>query len=509
MDQINYSYGDGLKNQLTSINDAVGVAADTDIGGVSEYTYDGIGNLISDSGEEIKKIVWTVNGKVKEVIRKDGSGKSNLEFYYDAMGNRVMKVETPANTTKTIVTWYSRDASGNVMATYKSPEAATHTIDNLELTELPIYGSSRLGILTISEKLSTMETLSDKGNKYFELSNHLGNVLSVVSDRLFSKESTSSHGLVGSYTADRVSATDYYAFGMPMPGRTFSSNQYRYGFNGMEKDDEMGKGDGNSYDFGARFYDPRLGRWLAVDPLAAKYPYASPYNFVLNSPLIAFDPDGKIVTYANDETEKVIKDAMEADPEFAKTMQTLINSDVTFNYTLTGVNDYNKLSKDGSSTSGGVSYDGDVIQAKFGKIENSIQDGSLTALYHETEHLMQFEHGESGFKYVEKENEEGKRVGVWIHDETSDITDEVKARTAGYKAPGASEFHANKWNLKSESEKENKLIRSGYSVYKKQTEFDRKNGRSTERNHGKSEGKQTTTETKKRYYKSKKERSNS
>lgn len=62
----------------------------------------------------------------------------------------------------------------------------------------------------------------------------------------------------------------------------------------MEKDDEI-KGDGNSYDFGARIYDSRVGRWLSTDPLENKYPSMSPYNFVANMPIIAIDPDGKEV----------------------------------------------------------------------------------------------------------------------------------------------------------------------------------------------------------------------
>ena len=61
----------------------------------------------------------------------------------------------------------------------------------------------------------------------------------------------------------------------------------------MEKDDEL-KGSGNSYDFGARMYDSRLGRWLALDPLANKFPYESPYNFAGNSPVLFVDPDGKV-----------------------------------------------------------------------------------------------------------------------------------------------------------------------------------------------------------------------
>jgi RHS repeat-associated protein len=67
---------------------------------------------------------------------------------------------------------------------------------------------------------------------------------------------------------------------------------YRYGFNGQERDNEW-KGEGNSYDFGARIYDPRLGRWLSVDPLQVEYPGMSSYNFVGNNPIIYVDPDGR------------------------------------------------------------------------------------------------------------------------------------------------------------------------------------------------------------------------
>ena len=60
----------------------------------------------------------------------------------------------------------------------------------------------------------------------------------------------------------------------------------------MESDDEV-KGQGNSYDFGARILDPRIGRWLSRDPHEAKYPNLSPYNYSENSPVFLNDPDGK------------------------------------------------------------------------------------------------------------------------------------------------------------------------------------------------------------------------
>ena len=80
---------------------------------------------------------------------------------------------------------------------------------------------------------------------------------------------------------------------MAIQGRKFSgSSGYRCGFNGMEKDDEI-KGGGNSYDFGARIYDSRLGRWFATDIRTPNYPGISPYSFSYNNPVIFKDPDGK------------------------------------------------------------------------------------------------------------------------------------------------------------------------------------------------------------------------
>ena len=73
-------------------------------------------------------------------------------------------------------------------------------------------------------------------------------------------------------------------------------------------DDEL-KRAGNSYDFGARVYDARVGRWLSRDPLEGKYTSFSPYIFVANSPLITIDPNGKdiwIVITENNSKEEMV-----------------------------------------------------------------------------------------------------------------------------------------------------------------------------------------------------------
>lgn len=91
------------------------------------------------------------------------------------------------------------------------------------------------------------------------------------------------------------SRTSYYpTFGSPMPTRTWSdpNGKYKYGFNGKEKDNEVNV-EGGDYDFGARIYDSRLGRWLSLDPLIKKYPNLTPYNSLENSPLFFKEDNGE------------------------------------------------------------------------------------------------------------------------------------------------------------------------------------------------------------------------
>jgi RHS repeat-associated protein len=56
-----------------------------------------------------------------------------------------------------------------------------------------------------------------------------------------------------------------------------------------------------AYDFGARMYDARVGRWLSLDPLQSKYPNLSPYNFVANNPILYIDPDGKKIVISGNQ----------------------------------------------------------------------------------------------------------------------------------------------------------------------------------------------------------------
>ncbi len=85
-----------------------------------------------------------------------------------------------------------------------------------------------------------------------------------------------------------VGTSDYYPFGLQMPGRLYRYNaNTREDYTGHELDGETG------YLYaGARYYNPAIGRWNAVDPLADSYAGWSPYNYSFNNPVSFTDPDG-------------------------------------------------------------------------------------------------------------------------------------------------------------------------------------------------------------------------
>ncbi len=138
---------------------------------------------------------------------------------------------------------------------------------------------------TATDTLVTNDAIYSRkiGNKRYELTDHLGNVRVAVSDILLNHS--------GSPDAEVVSYTDYHPFGMAMTGRSSAADGYRYGFNGKENDNEV-KGTGNQQDYGFRIYDPRLARFMSVDPLASDYPSWSPYPFAMDRPIDGVDLDG-------------------------------------------------------------------------------------------------------------------------------------------------------------------------------------------------------------------------
>ncbi|AEA42436.1 RHS repeat-associated core domain protein [Fluviicola taffensis DSM 16823] len=340
IDDLTYNYhdlaGKRLRNRLYGVNDPtlngdfsddidnmVFDSAQSTINQNNNYMYDAEGRLVKDLQEEIDTIVWRVDGKVKFILRPASSAKKTVSFDYDAMGHRIAKHSYTSNNSYLLEksTYYILDAQGKsqlwlvktkqrqalvrklqgTMSVYE--RVVDHTEESIAFfqAEKHIYGSSRLGMhnepvpmLGSQNTTYTMEYVDHRiGERTYELSNHLGNVLSVISDKAIPHDDGG--GNVDYWLADIRQSTDYSPFGVTLEDRNLmlvGAEKSRYGFQNQEMDDEI-KLEGNSYDFGARMYDSRLGRWLTIDALSGKYPHLSPYNFVDNCPIKFLDPDGR------------------------------------------------------------------------------------------------------------------------------------------------------------------------------------------------------------------------
>ena len=138
---------------------------------------------------------------------------------------------------------------------------------------------------------------------YYYLKDHLGNIRAVVSPTA-----------TNSVHIDQTS--EYYPFGMNISKNFTSTTINKYKYNGKEEQEMPGRW----LDYGARFYDPQIGRFTIVDPLAERRIGWSPYAYCLNNPILRIDPNGltdftfdkktgdvKQVGEKNDDPDRILK----------------------------------------------------------------------------------------------------------------------------------------------------------------------------------------------------------
>ena len=297
MDNLTYhyaqdAYGKRINNRLLHVNDAVSGDEGADIKNQGTYTphkpsthnyaYDEVGNLIKDKAEEVAEIKWTVTGKVSEVIRLEDSDKPDLRFAYDGLGHRISKTvyhKHAALGDKVQTTYYVRDLQGNVLAVYEHKHAEGES-GTFTLAEQHLYGASRIGMTKPNLALNTTTPEAPVPTIHYELTNHLGNVMAVITDEPAATETPAVESL-----------TDYYPFGMTMPGRSYNASDYRYGFNGQEKETE----DVLCLDYGSRLYNSGLARWRSLDPQSMSYPDFSPYSYCAGNPIVFIDKKGETI----------------------------------------------------------------------------------------------------------------------------------------------------------------------------------------------------------------------
>lgn len=309
-------------------------------GKVVRYLYDAMGNRVLKFTEEIndrskRALTYHVRDAQGNVLSTYEAGKkktvytdresNRFTYHFDASGVLTKVTQGGEDVTNDYFASVGIDGkyigrilfdSGKVflcVSDKNKPTPITHdgcvryielgettTFDNtLRQTEVPIYGSDRIGMYTprvdiddqpeiVSEAEGVKYYSRARGAKRYELKDHLGNIRVTVSDR---KIATIKDDKI-TYHAEVLTYTDYYPFGMAMPTRNYQSpeiGEHRYGFNGKENDADFGDG---IQDYGFRIYDELVCRFLSVDPLTDGFPELTPYQFASNTPISSIDLDG-------------------------------------------------------------------------------------------------------------------------------------------------------------------------------------------------------------------------
>jgi len=145
------------------------------------------------------------------------------------------------------------------------------------------------GTDVLHEKLSKQLTIKEAGYVYIYLSNDNaalgGSSIEVYFDDLKIEQTKS----------PVIQSEEYYPFGLSYNSYTReNTTAQNYKYNGKELQDELNLG---WLDYGSRMQEATIGRFTTMDPLMEKFTGFSPYNYVLNNPVLLIDPDGMLARY--------------------------------------------------------------------------------------------------------------------------------------------------------------------------------------------------------------------
>ncbi|QKJ31795.1 peptidoglycan DD-metalloendopeptidase family protein [Mucilaginibacter mali] len=267
----NYTYQYDALNRLTQGNSNTGYAE-------TGISYDKAGNLLSlNRSGGANAATLSYDGYSGNQLTSIKNGTTQFRSYgtYDANGN------APSDGQGHGIDYnlfnLPRNIGGlNLSYTYDATGKKLRKISNGTVTEYISgiqYTGSVIDFVATEEGRVLNPTSSP--NYEYTLTDHLGN--SRVSF-------DSSHG----GTAP-TQVNDYYPFGLVASQPTTTSPPNKYLYNNKELQDGL-----NQYDYGARFYDPVIGRWTSVDPLAEEGKRWSPYAYCYDDPLGKIDIDGMI-----------------------------------------------------------------------------------------------------------------------------------------------------------------------------------------------------------------------
>ncbi|QKJ31068.1 RHS repeat-associated core domain-containing protein [Mucilaginibacter mali] len=278
-----FAYSYDKLNRLTNAAFTGGLTAD----GLGEtIAYDQMGNITSltRAAQSYGALGYSYSGN--QLTGVTGTGFTTRSYAYDGNGNatsdggskniayNLLNLPQTVTQSSTTLATYTYDAGGQKLRNTGS-DGTWDYVNGI------VYKNNAISFIQTEEGRAERKT-DGSYNYEYNLKDHLGNT----------RISLDSYGGV----ARVLQEDEYYSFGLRKTygGYDFSNNN-RYLYNGKEIQTDLA----NQYDYGARFYDPVIGRWTSVDPLAELGRRWSTYTYGFNNPISVIDPDGMWGDYYN------------------------------------------------------------------------------------------------------------------------------------------------------------------------------------------------------------------
>lgn len=255
-----------------------------------DYIYDANGNMKTDQNKNITSITYNHLNLPIAISINGGT----INYMYNATGQKVSKTMTnPTQGTTSNTEYFGGFQYNNgVLQFFPTAEGYVKNtvVDDTNTFDYVYNYTDHLGNIRLSYGLSpdTQILTIFVQNHYYPFGLKHGTYNNALKTIANYKDVESLN-----ISLDEKGVVSKSGIPPPIAVAVVENSGYQYKYNGKELQDELNL---NLYDYGARNYDPAIGRWMNVDPLAEMSRRFSPYTYALNNPVYFIDPDGMLAT---------------------------------------------------------------------------------------------------------------------------------------------------------------------------------------------------------------------